>query len=47
MPAKEASYASLAPGTKAFSSVRNLNRKPSESFSLAADERIALTIQII
>src|SRR6266496_6039274 len=32
-------YASLAPGAKAFSPVRNLNRKPSEGFSLAADER--------
>ena len=32
-------YATLAPGAKAFSPVRNLNRKPSEGFSLAADER--------
>ena len=32
-------YANLAPGAKAFSPVRNLNRKPSEGFSLAADER--------
>jgi hypothetical protein len=32
-------YASLAPGAKAFSPVRNLNRKPSEGFSLAANER--------
>src|SRR6266540_5881037 len=32
-------YASLAPGAKAFSPVRNLNRKPSEGFSIAADER--------
>jgi hypothetical protein len=31
-------YASLAPGAKAFSPVRNLNRKPSEGFSLAADD---------
>lgn len=31
-------YASLAPGAKAFSPARNLNRKPSEGFSLAADE---------
>src|SRR5216117_4202323 len=31
--------ASLASGAKAFSPVRNLNRKPSEGFSLAADER--------
>src|SRR5947207_13199232 len=32
-------YASLAPGAKAFSQLRNLNRKPSEGFSLTADER--------
>lgn len=32
-------YATLAPGAKAFSPVRNLNRKPSEGFCLAADER--------
>jgi len=32
-------YASLASGAKAFSPVRNLNRKPSEGFSLAADDR--------
>lgn len=32
-------YASLAPNAKAFSPVRNLNRKPSEGFSLAADDR--------
>jgi hypothetical protein len=32
-------YASLAPDGKAFSPVRNLNRKPSEGFSLAADEK--------
>jgi len=32
-------YASLDPGANAFSPVRNLNRKPSEGFSLAADER--------
>ena len=30
-------YATLASGAKAFSPVRNLNRKPSEGFSLAAD----------
>jgi hypothetical protein len=36
-------YASFAPGAKAFSPVRNLNRKPSEGFSLAADERGAVT----
>ena len=32
-------YASLAPGAKAFSPVQNLNRKLSEGFSLAADDR--------
>lgn len=32
-------YATLTPGAKTFSPVRNLNRKPSEGFSLAADER--------
>jgi hypothetical protein len=32
-------YSSLTPGTKAFSPVRNINQKPSEGFSLAADER--------
>jgi hypothetical protein len=31
-------YASLAPGAAAFSPVRNINRKPSEGFSLAADD---------
>jgi hypothetical protein len=36
-------HASLAPGAKAFSPVRNLNRKPSEGFSLAAGERGAVT----
>ena len=36
-------YANLPPGAKAFSSVRNLNRKPSEGFSLAADARGAVT----
>ena len=36
-------YASLAPGAKAFSPVRNLNRKPSEGFSIAADGRGAVT----
>jgi hypothetical protein len=36
-------YASLAPGAKAFSPVRNLNRKPSEGFSLAAGEQGAVT----
>jgi len=32
-------YASLEPGAHAFSPVRNLNRKPSEGFSLAADAK--------
>jgi hypothetical protein len=32
-------YASLEPGAKAFSPVENLNRKPSEGFSLAADDK--------
>lgn len=32
-------YSRLAPGAKAFSLVRNINRKPSEGFSLAADDR--------
>jgi hypothetical protein len=32
-------YAQLEPGAKAFSPVRNINRKPSEGFSLAADDR--------
>jgi hypothetical protein len=32
-------YASLDPGQAAFSPVRNINRKPSEGFSLAADDR--------
>jgi hypothetical protein len=36
-------YTSLVPGAKAFSPVRNLNRKPSEGFSLAADDRGAVT----
>ena len=36
-------YATLSPDAKAFSPVRNLNRKPSEGFSLAADERGAVT----
>jgi len=36
-------YTSLAPGGKAFKPVRNLNLKPSEGFSLAADERGAVT----
>jgi hypothetical protein len=36
-------YASLVPGAKAFTPVRNLNRQPSEGFSLAAGERGAVT----
>jgi hypothetical protein len=32
-------YASLEPGKAAFSPVRNINRKPSEGFSLAADDK--------
>lgn len=36
-------YASLAPGAKTFSSMRNLNRTPSEGFSLAADGRGLVT----
>lgn len=36
-------YTSLAPGANAFAPVRNLNRKPSEGFSLAADEQGAVT----
>ncbi len=32
-------YATLEPGAKAFTPVRNLNRKPSEGFSLAADDK--------
>jgi hypothetical protein len=32
-------YASLDPGAKAFTAVRNINRKPSEGFSLAADDK--------
>jgi hypothetical protein len=32
-------YATLERGEKAFSPVRNLNRKPSEGFSLAADDK--------
>ena len=32
-------YASIDPGVSAFSHVRNINRKPSEGFSLAADDQ--------
>src|SRR5262249_53228033 len=31
-------YATLLPGAKEFQAVRNINRKPSEGFSLAADD---------
>ena len=40
-------YASLAPGAKAFSPVRNLNRQPSEGFALAASERGAVTASFL
>jgi hypothetical protein len=40
-------YASFAPGAKAFSPVRNLNRKPSEGFALAAGERGAVTASFL
>ena len=36
-------FASLAPGARAFQPVRNLNRKPSEGFALAADARGMVT----
>lgn len=36
-------YATLPPGAKSFSPVRNLNHQPSEGFSLAAGERGAVT----
>ena len=32
-------YATLDPGASAFSPVRNINKKPSEGFSLAADDK--------
>jgi hypothetical protein len=32
-------YAKLDPGSSAFSPVRNINKKPSEGFSLAADDK--------
>ena len=35
-------YTSLSPGAKLFAPVRNLNLKPSEGFSLAADKRGAV-----
>lgn len=40
-------YTSLASGAKAFSPVRNINRKPSEGFSLAADERGNVTASFL
>lgn len=36
-------FATLQPGAKEFLPVRNLNRKPSEGFSLAADDRGRVT----
>jgi hypothetical protein len=36
-------YANLDPGSAAFSPVRNINRKPSEGFSLAADDKGRVT----
>jgi hypothetical protein len=36
-------YARLEPGAKAFSPVRNINSKPSEGFSVAADDRGIVT----
>ena len=36
-------YTRLEPGTHAFSPVRNINHKPSEGFSLAADEKGQVT----
>jgi hypothetical protein len=40
-------YASLAPGAKTFSPLRNLNHKPSEGFSLAAGERGVVTASFL
>jgi hypothetical protein len=40
-------YASLAPGAKSFSPLRNLNHKPSEGFSLAAGESGAVTASFL
>jgi len=39
--------ASLAPGAKAFTPVRNINRKPSEGFSIAAGNAGALSVQFL
>jgi hypothetical protein len=40
-------YSSLATGAKAFSPVRNINQKPSEGFSLAADDRGNVTASFL
>lgn len=40
-------YASLAPGKKSFSPLRNLNRKSSEGFSLAAGEHGLVTASFL
>lgn len=40
-------YTTLAPGAKAFEPLRNLNRKPSEGFSLAAGERGGVTASFL
>ena len=40
-------FASLAPGARAFSPLRNLNHKPSEGFALAADERGTVTATLL
>ena len=40
-------FASLAPGARAFSPLRNLNHKPSEGFALAVDERGTVTATLL
>ena len=40
-------FASLAPGARAFSPLRNLNHKPSEGFALAANERGTVTATLL
>ena len=40
-------YASLAPGEKTFTPTRNINRKPSEGFALAADECGNVTVSFL
>jgi hypothetical protein len=40
-------FASLAPGAKAFNPTRNLNLKPSEGFSIAADENGFVTASFL